>query len=245
MNMNVTGLPSGLNTPAPEPAKSSLDGDGFLTLLMAQLAHQDPTSPVETTQFMQQLTSLNTVQQLVTANESLQGLMTAMTSISNENAVNLVGKEVTAISNSFSLAEGETETLEFDLPEGASEVTVTIYDEGGIPVGSVERRDMDAGPQTVTWSGDRDSGAGDYTFKVEAKDADGDAMPPITTYATGLVSEIRFDAGFPVLVIDGRHISLSDVITVRPGPEPEPETDPESTPHTTQSQPLATRVTPE
>ena len=42
----------------------------------------------------------------------------------------------------------------------------------------------------------------------------------MTTYTTGVVEEIRFDAGFPVLVIDGRHVALADVITVRPGPVP-------------------------
>jgi flagellar basal-body rod modification protein FlgD len=242
--MNVNGMPPNLSsTTAPEPAKNTLDGDGFLTLLMAQLGNQDPTSPVETTQFMEQLTSLNTVQQLVTANENLEGLMTGMTSLNNENAVNLVGKEVTAVSSSFSLAEGETETLEFDLPSNARNIKVSVYNSNGTVVGSITRDEMGAGPQTVEWEGD----PGDYTFRVEAENLDGDPLPAITTYATGVVAEIRFDAGFPVLVIDGRHVPLSDVVTVRPAPGPESgggpsetETETETTPQNQQSTPFAT-----
>lgn len=203
--------------PAPEAPKNSLDGEGFLTLLMAQLTNQDPTSPVETTEFMQQLTSLNTVQQLVAANKSLEGLMTGITSLNNEGAVNLVGKEVTAVSSGFTKVNGEPETLEFDLPADAKSVEITIFDADGIPIDTINPGDQVAGPRTVTWNSDDPDG--DYTFKVKAI-AEDDSEMAVTTYTTGLVDEIRFDAGFPVLVIDGRHVALADVITVRPGPVP-------------------------
>jgi flagellar basal-body rod modification protein FlgD len=201
----------------PEPASSGLDGDGFLTLLMAQLAHQDPTSPVETAQFMQQLTSLNTVQQLLQVNETLEAMMAGITSLNNEGAVNLVGKEVTAMASGFHRDEGEVETIEFDLPADAHRLTIEIIDESGKTVDTLTPTDLKAGPHTIDWA--KEAPPGDYTFTVSAKDADGNALA-VTTYTTGVVDEIRFDSGFPVLVIDGRHIALSDVITVRPGPSP-------------------------
>ncbi len=221
-----TGLPQLMSDSPPAPeAKNALDGDGFLTLLMAQLSNQDPTSPVETTEFMQQLTSLNTVQQLVAANKSLEGLMTGVTSLNNEGAVNLVGKEVTAVSSTFTRGEGEVERLEFDLPADA-DVTVTIRDAAGEVVDVIEAGEQLAGPRSVTWSAPAPEG--EYSFEVKAVGEDGQDLP-VTTYTTGLVEEIRFDAGFPVLVIDGRHVALADVITVRPGPEPAaptPDSDP-------------------
>ncbi len=226
-----TGVPNLVSDGAPpvEP-KNGLDGDGFLTLLMAQLSNQDPTSPVETTEFMQQLTSLNTVQQLVDANKSLESLMTGVTSLNNEGAVNLVGKEVTAVSSTFMHDEGEVETLEFDLPADAK-VSIIVKDASGVPIDTIEVGEMEAGPRTVTWSGDHPPG--EYSFEVKAMD-ENDERLTVTTYTTGLVEEIRFDAGFPVLVIEGRHVALSDVITVRPGPEsevaiPDTETRPEVT----------------
>ncbi len=52
----------------------------FLSLLVAQLQNQDPLSPQDPTQFLTQLTSINSVEQLVQVNQQLttiQGDLTA------------------------------------------------------------------------------------------------------------------------------------------------------------------------
>lgn len=45
-------------------ATNTLDKDGFLKLLMAQLQNQDPSSPMDTTAMMQQTTQLSMMEQL-------------------------------------------------------------------------------------------------------------------------------------------------------------------------------------
>ncbi|MEM6661964.1 MAG: flagellar hook capping FlgD N-terminal domain-containing protein [Pseudomonadota bacterium] len=51
------------------------DFDTFLTLLTAQLRNQDPLSPMEGTEFVAQLASFSSVEQLVSVNERLDLLM--------------------------------------------------------------------------------------------------------------------------------------------------------------------------
>ena len=52
-------------------ASNMLNGNDFMTLLVAQLKAQDPTSPMDPTQFVQQLVQFNSLQQLISINQDL------------------------------------------------------------------------------------------------------------------------------------------------------------------------------
>ena len=73
-------------------ANSGLGKDDFLKLFVSQLQHQDPLSPMENAEFMGQMASFSTLEQvskLAAANEQLAGQM-ALT-----GAVGLLGRSVT------------------------------------------------------------------------------------------------------------------------------------------------------
>jgi flagellar hook assembly protein FlgD len=67
---------------------------GFLTLLTTQLKNQDPTSPLDTNQFTQQITQMTGVEQQLLSNQLLQQLVTAQGGVAS--AANLIGETVTA-----------------------------------------------------------------------------------------------------------------------------------------------------
>jgi flagellar basal-body rod modification protein FlgD len=67
---------------------------GFLTLLTTQLKNQDPTSPLDTNQFTQQITQMTGVEQQLLSNQLLQQLVTAQGGLAS--AANLIGETVTA-----------------------------------------------------------------------------------------------------------------------------------------------------
>jgi len=54
-----------------------LDANAFLQLLIAQLKNQDPTKPMDSTQFVSQLATFTQVQESVTTNSKLDSLLTA------------------------------------------------------------------------------------------------------------------------------------------------------------------------
>ncbi len=54
--------------------QASVDFQNFLKLLTAQLRNQDPLSPLDSTQFVAQLASFSTVEQLVNANTRLDAI---------------------------------------------------------------------------------------------------------------------------------------------------------------------------
>jgi flagellar basal-body rod modification protein FlgD len=72
---NASGSTStGSSTSALGPSSSSLQ-ETFLNLLVTELQNQDPTAPVDPTEMVGQLVSLNQLDQLISINSTLQGLV--------------------------------------------------------------------------------------------------------------------------------------------------------------------------
>ena len=99
MNVNTSTSP-GIN-PANSAASpgdkakagfAALDGTAFLQLLIAQLKNQDPTKPVDPTQYVSQLAQFSSVEQAVKTNSLLDGLITT-TALSQ--AEGMIGRTVT------------------------------------------------------------------------------------------------------------------------------------------------------
>ena len=84
LNMEVDTI-NKQNFPEGRKPKQELGKDDFLQLLVAQLTHQDPTSPLEDTQFVAQMA------QLTNMNRSFETLNKL---IGDSSAVNVVGKQV-------------------------------------------------------------------------------------------------------------------------------------------------------
>jgi flagellar basal-body rod modification protein FlgD len=216
-------------------AESALGEEDFLSLMMTQMKHQDPLSPMDTNQFMDQITQMNTVKQLMSANEKLSQLTVGVTSINNESAVNLVGHEVVAQGDSFFHEAGSSEELVFELGGEAQEVVVTVTDESGTVVDTIEMGELGAGEHQVTWSGRNTGGGrapeGNYQYSVNTVDDTGQPVG-VTTFVTGLVEELRFVNGQPMLYIDGQEVGLGAILRVLNTP-PNPQ---ESTPGDASSQ---------
>jgi flagellar basal-body rod modification protein FlgD len=87
-------------TTSAQNAKGMLDKDGFLKLFIAQLTHQDPSSPMDTNESVAQMASFTMVEQITTMTSSNAQIAKTLTT---SNAVGLIGRTVTYID-----ADGET-----------------------------------------------------------------------------------------------------------------------------------------
>lgn len=75
------------------------DYNAFLRLLVAQLKNQDPTQPIDSTQYMAQLAAFSNVEQSMQTNAKLDSLMT---SFALSQAEGLIGRTVTTADGSVS-----------------------------------------------------------------------------------------------------------------------------------------------
>lgn len=85
-----TGAGSALTSSA---AKASVDYQSFLKLLVAEMKNQDPTNPMDSTQFVAQLASFSQVEQSVQMNSRLDQIMQS-TALAQADA--LIGREITS-----------------------------------------------------------------------------------------------------------------------------------------------------
>jgi flagellar basal-body rod modification protein FlgD len=198
-------------------ASKTMDKEAFLTLLIAQLQHQDPLNPADSTEFTAQLAQFSSLEQLSNINENLESLKLYQASINNSQAVAFIGKEIVAKGNSVEVKSGRASDCEFDLSAAAKQATVSIYDASGGFVADIELTGLKAGKQSVTWDGkDRSGNAvadGTYTFEVQAEGAGGEKLTA-TTYSRGTVTGITFEDGITYLMIGGSKVAIGDVTRI-------------------------------
>ncbi|WP_127090879.1 flagellar hook assembly protein FlgD [Aquabacter cavernae] len=81
------------NSSAGSATSKTVDYDAFLQLLIAQMKNQDPTSPMDSSEYMSQLASFSQVEQGVATNKKLD---TLLASNAVENAASFIGKTLTS-----------------------------------------------------------------------------------------------------------------------------------------------------
>jgi flagellar basal-body rod modification protein FlgD len=89
--------------------KAVVDYDAFLTLLVAQMKNQDPTEPMDSTQYMAQLASFSNVEQSVQIRETLD---TILKSGFLEQAGSLIGKHISSPDGKISGTVAEVQVLD-------------------------------------------------------------------------------------------------------------------------------------
>lgn len=85
-------LPAGVN-PTDQKSKTTVDYESFLKLLVAQMKNQDPTAPMESTDYVAQLATFSQVEQSVQVNSKLDQLLQAS---ALDQADALIGRHVTS-----------------------------------------------------------------------------------------------------------------------------------------------------
>ena len=70
---------------------SSISANDFLTLLVTEMKNQDPTNPMDTSQYMSQFAQLSSVEQAMQTNTKLDALLSSQ---SLSQADGLIGKTV-------------------------------------------------------------------------------------------------------------------------------------------------------
>jgi len=206
-------------------AGSSLNGsrqtiaenfDTFLSMLTTQLKNQNPTDPLDTNQFTQQMVQFTSVEQQLKTNEFLEALMLSNQNKSYTDSVSFIGKEVTASGASTQLKDGAA-TWTFDAERSAPNTTVSIRDENGNTVYTHEGQ-IRSGVGQFTWDGQSSTGQpmpeGKYSITIDARDSQGGYVP-VSTETTGTVQAVEMSGQEPVLIIDGARVNMSSVKSVR------------------------------
>lgn len=214
----VSGSGTPLTSALGGPQASALGKDQFLKLLIAQLQAQDPLNPTQDTEFVAQLAQFSSLEQLTNVNATLEGVTAAQDRMAATQATSMLGKTVTAIGDRFDLAQGAETDLKFFLEKDAKDVKLEVLSSDGRVVRTLTAGNQGEGLRSIHLDGKDQNGnalaAGEYKFRVSAKDADGNSVSALTTIQ-GTVTGVEFDAGLVLLSVGSRKFQLQDVLEVR------------------------------
>lgn len=211
-NSSTTGTSS-------NATKSTIGGDPmiasnfttFLQLLTTQLKNQDPTSPMDTNQFTQQLVEFAQVEQQMKSNDQLTTLVSLQQSAQSAAALSYVGSTVVVDGSSAQMTNSNA-TWNLNVTKPAT-ATVNISDSTGqnVYTGSVA---VSPGSQQFVWTGHGNNGKqwpdGTYKLTVTAVDSNNQSTP-ITTEVQGKVDSADLTQNPPVLTINGQTFTLDKV----------------------------------
>jgi flagellar basal-body rod modification protein FlgD len=152
--------------------KTTLDQSDFLALMTAQMKNQDPFSPVDNTQMVAQMAQFSSTAGISQMNATLNTIATKLNAASASDAMGYVGKAVlTAGSTAYERSAGGIAGA-VELDSGATDVNVTIADQNGSVVKTMQLGKQDAGTVTFDWDGKDDAGNkienGPYKVSVDA-----------------------------------------------------------------------------
>ncbi|PBB20077.1 flagellar hook assembly protein FlgD [Mesorhizobium sp. WSM4313] len=121
-----TTIPVGANQASQKTSKTAVDYQSFLKLLIAEMKNQDPTKPMDSTQYVAQLATFSQVEQSVQTNTKLDQIMQS-SALSQADA--LIGRSITS-------ADGKTTGTVASVTLSSSGLIAVLQDGTQVPVGA-------------------------------------------------------------------------------------------------------------
>lgn len=200
--------------PSSDGALIGSDFETFLKMLTAQMKHQDPLNPVDSTQFATQLATFSSVEQQVRTNELLTALGAQMGALSVSQLSGWVG--MTARAEMPVHFDGEPVTISTRDVGLADRAELVVRNREGK---EIQRLPVETGRQELEWAGVSASGAplpaGVYHLTVESYAAD-ELTSTDAVYVHARIVEARNEDGQPILVMDsGQEVESGDIVGLR------------------------------
>lgn len=217
----AASTPSSVDTAAAvgQSAKDLGQAD-FIELLVAQIKNQDPTKPMDPSQFMSQLAQFSTVNGIQELKGSFDSLAGRLSSEQSLQAAGLVGRDVLVPGGVGLLTAGGTISGQVDLAQSTSELYLRIVNEFGVEVRHLSLGGHREGGVQFQWDGLADDGSsvrsGRYSVIAEAL-VDGDLQAIETAVDTRVDSvTLNQDGSAPLLNLEsGDSMPLGNVQKIR------------------------------
>jgi flagellar basal-body rod modification protein FlgD len=188
----------------------------FLTLLTTELQNQDPTQPVDDTQFVAELAQFSSLEQLQNIGTQMSTLISASSTSSEVAATSLIGKQVAYDASGVDLVSGTPPSVQVQLSSPAT-VTAVVTDSSGTVVRSLNLGYQQAGTFNLGWDGTNSSGtalpSGSYGLALTATASNGQSVN-VQAQATGTVQGVTYSNNTPEVVIGTQVVPLSNVIEI-------------------------------
>ncbi|PHS27917.1 MAG: flagellar hook capping protein [Robiginitomaculum sp.] len=214
--LNGLGLNTAVSNTQTATAGLADNFDTFLILLTEQLKNQDPLSPLDSTQFVDQLVQFSGVEQQISQNKNLESLITLNAANSATSAVGFIGKEVDVLGSTAPFANGNAQ-WSYSTQSDAASVSILVKDANGKVVFKADGN-TSTGNHAFNWDGRDNVGTlladGNYDLEVSALDNDGNLVSTSVT-TTRVITGADFSGSEPALLVGNDRISFASILAVR------------------------------
>ncbi len=213
--MDIAALTAGASASDADVAKKSLSEnfDQFLTMLTVQLQNQDPLSPMDSTEFTNQLVMFSQLEQEIKANDNLEQVIALQQSAEATAALSYLGTEIEAQSSAVYLDGGSTE-FSYDMPVGAHTTSITVFDADGNIIKTLPA-ETDPGHHSGSWNGLNEQGVlqadGIYSILVSALDQDDVPLDPVSVFLKGTATGVTQESGQTFVQVGPINIPLTSI----------------------------------
>lgn len=194
------------------------DFNMFLKLLTTQMQNQDPLSPMDSTQYTQQLAQYSQVEQTVQQTSTLKEILARLSTQDMSQASGFIGKDAVFSSAVAGLGDRPA-SWNYATSQPIVSGTATITNASGAAVFTRALSDVDASG-TISWDGTLADGTrapkGAYTLAIKGVDAAGTPMTA-TVNSRGIVSQVSAANGALSLGVNGVPMSIGTLLSLAAG----------------------------
>ncbi len=171
--------------------------NNFISLMVAQIQNQDPTKPIDSTEFLNQFSAMSQVKSMENMTELTKNNLVLLDNLQTLTAAGLVGQEVKVAVDSLQLAEKPVRG-QINMEYASANTVMTLTDSNGVKT-EVQLGNQPAGlvPFEVNPTA---LGLAPGSYKIEVTTASGE-FPKVEV--AGLVTHVRVSGEGPVLSIEG------------------------------------------
>lgn len=217
MAITSTGLNAALYA---EPAtsttvedKTALGKDDFMTLLLVELQHQDPTEPMDSEKILTQTSQLAGLEASENTNKALADLAISLGTANQFSTISAIGKTADLGSNAIAHDEGSVSSFEVYFPSDISNGTVEVLNGDGSIVRTIDVEENPSGVYQFDWDGSDRNGnqteSGLYYITASYTDSEGNALN--TRLGAYPIESVRFEDGETLVKVGSNYVPLASV----------------------------------
>ncbi len=115
MSSTIDGISSASNratsSSISDATSSIMDKDDFLKLFLASLQFQDPTSPMETSEMMSQMSQLSLMEQVQNMTIAVESLVELTSQSALQSGMDFVGKYIVGVADDATAVSGRVDSV--------------------------------------------------------------------------------------------------------------------------------------
>lgn len=220
MAITSTGLNAATNdeytTSTAAVDKSVLGKDDFMTLLLVELQHQDPTEPMDSEKILTQTSQLAGLESSENTNAALEKLTAALSNTQQFSTVSAIGKTADLGSNAIAYDEGSEASFEVYFPDDIASGTIEVLNTEGNIVSTMDIEENDSGVYQFDWDGTLSNGTGAdsgiYYITASYKNPAGESLT--TRMGAYPIESVRFEDGETLVKVGSSYVPLENVVEV-------------------------------